>query len=441
MRSFKHTVSDMAGLRAGLIRFAERFDDAVILDSLHEAKVLPGYDREYRILAGFGSRRFYPAPDHTWEGLDDFLRHQKHDGEYVLGYLSYDIKNNIEDLKSENPDRTGFPEVFLMVPEVLVIVTDGSIEIRSHDSGPEEIYAELGLHLRHPVSSTGHVDLKPVLSRSQYLEKVRGLQEHIQRGDIYEVNFCHEFYSDHAEVDAYETYIRLGEDSPNPFGCFVKHEGRFLLCASPERFLRMASGMITSQPMKGTMPRHQDPALDEEYRTALEHSVKDKAENVMIVDLTRNDLSRIAKRGSVRVPELYRVHSFPNVHQMVSTVQCDVRDDVQVSEILTATFPMGSMTGAPKVRAMQLIEEYEPMKRGIFSGTAGYFAPDGSFDLNVVIRSIMYSESDHVLSVMAGGAITNMSDPEREYEESLVKMKPLFRTLGYTFDPATGEYA
>jgi para-aminobenzoate synthetase component 1 len=392
-------------------------------------------------MAGFGSMKCFPGDAVTWKGLDEFLNDHLSAGHHVLGYLSYDVKNRIEDLTSENPDRIGFPEMFFMVPEVLVTVADGITEVRSATSDPEKIFDEIRQESLTSEPTSSRLELKPAITRQQYLDRVSQLKDHIQRGDIYEVNFCHEFYSDNAQIDAYDTYIRLGKSSANPFGCFVKHDGRFLLCASPERFLKKTSGVLTSQPMKGTMPRHADPALDDKNRSTLESSEKDRAENVMIVDLTRNDLSRIAKPASVRVPELFRVHSFPHVHQMISTVQCDVRDDATISGILRATFPMGSMTGAPKVRAMQLIEEHEPMKRGIFSGTVGYFSPDGDFDLNVVIRSIMYSEDTQSLSVMAGGAITSMSDPELEYHESMLKMKPLFDTLGYTLDPATGEYA
>jgi para-aminobenzoate synthetase component 1 len=441
MNSFKHTVSDPSHLRAGLVRYARSFDDAVILDSSGPPGLRPGHQREFRFLAGFGNVKRYPSDDITWKGLDEFLADQREKGVHVLGFLSYDLKNRVEHLRSDNPDRLGFPDMFLMVPEILVKVTDGIMEIFTQNRDPKTVYEQIE---KLAVSNGGtqvKVGLKPLISKDQYLEKVKSLKKHIQRGDIYEVNFCHEFYAEQATIDPYSVYSVLGERSPNPFGCFVKHNGKYLMCASPERFLRKESGVLTSQPMKGTMPRNSDPVLDEENRRQLEHSAKDRAENVMIVDLTRNDLSRVAKRASVKVPELCSVHSFPNVHQMISTVQCEVRDDVSFSDIIKATFPMGSMTGAPKVRAIQLIEQYEPMKRGIFSGSVGHWSPNGDFDLNVVIRSMMYAEDKEALSVMAGGAITHLSDPEKEYEESIVKMRPLFEVLGHEMDPATGEYA
>ncbi len=441
MKSFNHTVSDLGGFRSRLIQYCRRFDDSIILDSIYDRCVPTGKERNFKLMAGFGSMKCFSVDSVSWKDLDAFLNDHLTAGRHVLGYLTYDVKNRIENLTSENPDRIGFPEMFFMVPEVLITIADGALVVRSASSDPEKIFNEIQEESTGSETTGNRLELKPTISRQRYLERIKVLQEHIQRGDIYEVNFCHEFYNDHAHINAYDTYSRLGNSSPNPFGCFVKHQGRFLLCASPERFLKKSSGVLTSQPMKGTMPRHEDPALDERSRSALESSEKDRAENVMIVDLTRNDLSRIAKPASVKVPELFKVHSFPHVHQMISTVQCDVRDGATISDILRSTFPMGSMTGAPKVRAMQLIDEHEPMKRGIFSGTVGYFSPDGDFDLNVVIRSIMYAEDTHALSVMAGGAITSMSDPEQEYHESILKMKPLFAALGFTFDPAEGEYA
>jgi len=269
------------------------------------------------------------------------------------------------------------------------------------------------------------------LDRTEYIQKIKSLQAHILKGDCYEINFCQEFFSDSAHIDPLLVFQKLIKISPNPFSALYKINDKFLLCASPERFLVKEKTKITSQPMKGTIKRNLlDAAEDEIFKHELKKSGKDQSENVMVVDLVRNDLTRICKDDSVKVEELFSIYSYPQVHQMISTVSGDLKNDIKFSEIIKATFPMGSMTGAPKYRVMELIDQYEDQGRGIFSGSVGYISPDGDFDLNVVIRSIMYNATEEYLSYQVGSAITFYSDPKKEWEECLLKAEAIKKVLG-----------
>jgi para-aminobenzoate synthetase component 1 len=238
-----------------------------------------------------------------------------------------------------------------------------------------------------------------------------------------------EFFAENAFVDPLSIYQKLSSTSPNPFSALYKLDDKWLICASPERFLKREGNKILSQPIKGTSSRFlQNINKDEKSRHDLFVSEKDRSENVMVVDLVRNDLARICKEGTVKVDELFGIYSFPQVHQMISTVSGELKEEISFTEIIKATFPMGSMTGAPKRRVLELIDKYERSGRGIFSGAVGYITPEGDlpgrqagFDFNVVIRSIMYNGFEKYLSFMAGSGITFYSDAEKEYEECLLK--------------------
>jgi para-aminobenzoate synthetase component 1 len=267
------------------------------------------------------------------------------------------------------------------------------------------------------------------MDKDSYLEKVEKLRKSISLGDIYEVTFCQEFFAEQAAINPYQVYQNLKDVSPTPFSGFFKLTDKYILSASPERFLCKRKNQLFSQPIKGTAKRSSDPEEDEKIRLGLLNSTKEQAENVMIVDLVRNDLTKSAVKGSVKVEELFGIYTFPQVHQMISTISCTVDPLIHPVEALKNTFPVGSMTGAPKVRAMELIEETECSRRGIYSGSFGYFEPDGDFDFNVVIRSILYNESSKYLSFQVGGAITYASSAEAEYEECLLKASAIVKTL------------
>ena len=354
--------------------------------------------------------------------------------DWQFGFVSYDYKNQIEtQLGSNNIDVVQFAEKHFFSPELLFEIKDNKVVIH-YEKGlyTAEQIAELFntiVAIKLNVNANQNIKITPRLTKAAYLEKVKALQQHIQLGDIYEVNFCQEFYAEQVQINPINLYLKLNEKSPTPFSCFVKHNDNYLLCASPERFIKKTGDKIISQPIKGTIKRGETKAEDEVLKEQLKNDPKERSENVMIVDLVRNDLSKIAQKDSVNVDELCGIYTFPQVHQMVSTVSANLKSNIDFNDILKATFPMGSMTGAPKVRAMELIEEYETTKRGLYSGTVGYINDNGDFDFNVVIRSITYNQKNNYLSYMVGGAITALSNPEKEYEECLLKAKAMLEVL------------
>ncbi len=358
--------------------------------------------------------------------LDAWLRERK---KPVFGYLNYDLKNRIEKLKSTNSSSIGFEDFFFFEPKALLYKSDsGTITLESEDKALAESIADHATR-QSELSKQESIRLNAGLSKEEYIDSIKRIQQHIQRGDVYELNFCQEFTSSGKACDPYRLFSRLMQDNPTPFSSFLKLGDRYVIGASPERFMRRIGNRLFSEPMKGTVKRSSDPKEDETLKLQLAMSDKDRSENVMIVDLVRNDLSKVAAPGSVKVDELFGVYSFPKVHQMISTVSCKLRRDTSFSQIIEATFPMGSMTGAPKIRAMELIEEFEQFKRGLFSGSIGYIMPNGDFDLNVVIRTLFYDRKEKLLSVSAGGAITIKSEPEAEYEESLLKIEGIQNIL------------
>ncbi len=267
------------------------------------------------------------------------------------------------------------------------------------------------------------------ISKEIYLQKVSKMLEYIRFGSIYEANFCMEFFAKEASINPVEIYEKLDTISKAPFATFFKNNNQYLLSASPERYLKKENEKVISQPIKGTARRSFDIEQDAFLKSELAKSEKERSENIMIVDLVRNDLSHTAKKGSVVVEELCEVYTFKQVHQMISTIVSKVENTVSPIEILKTTFPMGSMTGAPKISAMKIIEELEETKRGLYSGAVGYFTPTGDFDFNVVIRSILYNAKNQYLSFSVGSAITSQSVPENEYEECLLKAKAMFEVL------------
>lgn len=347
-------------------------------------------------------------------------------GTWMFGLLGYDLKNEVEVLESNNPDHLDFPELFFFVPEYLIAIKGDQVEVLI---GTTDVIQRIEQF--NPLPEIDHTDIhiQSRISRALYIKTIETLQQHIARGDIYEVNFCQEFFAEHAVIDPIEIYTQLCKVSPTPFSGFFKIKGRYILSASPERFLCKRGHQLVSQPIKGTAKRSADPKVDEDFKNTLRENIKEQAENVMIVDLVRNDLTKSAIKGSVKVDELFGVYGFPQVYQMISTVSCELDPDVHFIDAIRNTFPMGSMTGAPKIRAMSLIEEHELIKRGAYSGALGYITPRGDFDFNVIIRSILYHADARYLSFQVGGAITFASDAKDEYEECLLKASAIIETL------------
>ena len=387
------------------------------------------FPREYECLLGAGSTRSITTNKLT--ELDQFLR----PGQWSFGHLSYELKNTIHNFPFAKEDRIGFPTCFFFEPQFLLLLKLNELVI--HTTDPDAVFEELMTTVEFQ-SSASSVSVTPRLSKEAYLARVEEIQKHILLGDCYEVNFCTEFFSEQAVIDPFLLYRELIAASPNPYAAFYRVNDQFLLCASPERFLQKTGENIISQPMKGTIRREPgDTAKDELLKEELRHSAKDQAENVMVVDLVRNDLTKICRNPTVKVDELFGVYSYPRVHQMISTISGQLREDTSFGNIIEATFPMGSMTGAPKRRVMELIDEYEPVARGIFSGTVGYIDPAGDFDLNVVIRSLMYNASSKYLSYQVGSGITFYSNPHCEWEECLLKAEAIKKVL--TAGPAPIE--
>lgn len=350
--------------------------------------------------------------------------------DYLIAHLAYDVKNRLEDLRSENPDHIGFAETGWTVPELVVTVSGDTATFEWHAASFRESRVnELFRHIcRIELPAGVYFDSSGPgerMSKATYLQRISQLQRHIQRGDVYQSNICQEFYWENASFSPAALFNKVFAGMPNPFSAFYKYEGKYCLCFSPERFLTFNGTSVLSQPMKGTAPRSHDPLIDRANAEKLRGSEKDRRENVMIVDMVRHDLSRFAARGSVKVPELYHIRTYPKVHQMYSTVTAEIRPGSNIFDVLFGAFPMGSMTGAPKVRAMQLIEALESSKRGLFSGTIGFVTPAGHADFNVVIRSLLYNPAEKYLSCHVGGGITALSNAEDEYEECLVKFEPI----------------
>lgn len=353
--------------------------------------------------------------------------------DWILGFLSYDVKNQLENISSENPDKIEMPEMYFFRPRYLFLLdgnswTIGYLPDYDDEHSVRDYIAEFD-SLCLSEEEVGEVHLNHQVSHKEYLEAIEKVLWHIQRGDIYELNYCMEFFLQDVIITPQCVYQRLKEISPTPFSSFIKYHDKFLIGASPERYIKKTGNRIISQPIKGTSSRDTNPFVDEANKRYLVNSEKEQAENIMITDLVRNDLSRIAKRGTVAVEELCGVYSFKQVHQMISTVSAELDEDKSWHDILKCTFPMGSMTGAPKYKAMQLIEKYERSKRGLYSGAVGYVTPEGDFDFNVVIRSILYNRKRQIASFMVGGAITNQSEPQKEYDECLLKASAIMKVF------------
>lgn len=383
---------------------------------------------EESILA-FGQKdSFIYSEGSKWTDLDEFIAKNK--GNYIVGSFSYDLKNEFEILQSLNASLVEFPLLYLFVPQFVIEVKGEEYTyLQGVEDESSNLICNTFLTEIKSTNKSDEIQLVPSISKNQYIQKVEGLLHHIQQGDIYEVTFCQQF-SGKAKITSPEAvYGALNAKTEAPFSCFFKLGDHYLMSGSPERFLKKEGQKLISQPIKGTAARSLDKVVDESLKKELGNSQKERAENVMIVDLVRNDLSKIAKMNSVAVDDLFGIYSFKTVHQMISTVKADVREEVTFSEILRAMFPMGSMTGAPKISAMQLIEEFEDFKRGLFSGSVGYIKPNGDFDFNVIIRSILYDDAKQLVSCPVGSAITIQSDPEKEYEECMLKVNAMLSVL------------
>lgn len=420
MKRYKWRLSgqEAPAIHRRLQQLAAHQDHFLFLDSHQHTDP---YGR-YKWLCGWGARESLSSVENSWQALRDF--HNEH-SDWCLGHLAFDLKNESEALSSQHTDHFDYPHLHFFVPEHLIYESEDGLFCESYSL---QNFAELEEYLppdELPAAPV-HPDFAIQLSQNDYVEAVQRLRAHLQAGDIYEINFCLELLARGA-MDTAAVFARLNALHRAPFSAFYRLEHRSLLCFSPERYLQKRGHTLTAQPIKGTAPRWADPEKDRQAAASLRASEKERAENVMIVDLMRNDLSRTAAPASVRVPELFGVYTFEAVHQMISTVQSRMREDCHFTEVLATTFPMGSMTGAPKHSALKLIDQYEKFNRGLYSGSLGYITPTGDFDFNVVIRSILHDQRQRLSSLRVGSAITIHCQPDQEYEECLLKAEKLMR--------------
>jgi para-aminobenzoate synthetase component 1 len=413
-----------------LVLWSQQFEDIVWLDSNQHKDQYSSYDAVLAVDAFTAIKTDYFD---AFERLEDYQSRTK---DWIFGYLTYDLKNTSENLKSKNFDALDFPDLYFFQPKKLFLIKGDQVEIQYLKMVDDEIEDDLNTIInkkeQQPEKSgrvSNAIKIKLRIHKDQYFEKANAMLAHIQRGDIYEANFCQEFYAEDSVINPLETFKKLNEISKPPFATFLKLEDKFLLSATPERYIKKKGTRLISQPIKGTAKRSENKKEDLKLAEALSKDEKERSENIMIVDLVRNDLSHTATKGSVKVKELCKVYSFLQVHQMISTITSKAKDKSNPIAILKTTFPMGSMTGAPKISAMKIIEDLEETKRGLYSGSVGYFTPDGDFDFNVIIRSILYNAAKKYISFSVGSAITSKSDPLKEYEECLVKAKAMREVL------------
>jgi para-aminobenzoate synthetase component I len=416
-------VSDIEKIKKQMLSWVKPFSIFCLLDN---NQYNTGHHSLECILAAGAKKQLKTG---TGNSLQDLHRFMDEKPSWLFGHLGYDLKNEILSLNSSHPDNIQFPDLFFFEPEIMIRLNQNEVIIDAEN--PEEIFSSLSsTSIDIPFTNNIEINIQNRISKEEYLSIIQLLREHILRGDCYEINFCQEFFSENTVINPVDVYQKLSAASPNPFSALYKMHDKYLICASPERFLKKEGNHILSQPIKGTRKRALTDTIEDEInKSKLYYSSKDRSENVMVVDLVRNDLSKICLQGSVTVDELYGVYSFPQVHQMISTVSGELRNNISFAEIIRATFPMGSMTGAPKRNVLKLIEQYEKTKRGIFSGALGYITPSGDFDFNVVIRSILYNASSNYLSFQAGSGITFYSQPESEWEECLLKAEAIKNVL------------
>ena len=421
----KH-ISNPEHFKQQLLSWSQQFREVIFLDSNSYPQEYSSFDCVLAVDA------FTSLKTDFHNAFEDLKQYQQTTKDWLFGYLTYDLKNDIEPLKSSNFDGLDFPDLFFFQPKKIFLLKGNQLEVQYLllcDDEVEDDFDEIVTSNYEPFVTLSGIEVEQRISKEFYIEKVKKMLHHIHVGDMYEANFCMEFYAENAVINPLEKFQKLNSISQAPFSVFFKNNKQFLLSASPERYLKRVGETLISQPIKGTSKRFTDPVEDGKSKQFLESDSKERAENIMITDLVRNDLSHTAQKGSVEVVELCKIYSFLQVHQMISTITSKLDPQYSPIDVLKTTFPMGSMTGAPKISVMKIIENLEETKRGLYSGSVGYFTPEGDFDFNVVIRSILYNHENQYVSFSVGSAITAQSIPENEYEECLLKAKAMHEVL------------
>ena len=431
-RSASFPVQNIALTKAQILAWLRRFEVCCFLDN-NNYEVYR--HRSFELMAGAGQASVLQiAADQPFDSLHQYLSEKQ---DFIFGFFSYDLKNTIEPVLNKSSKQTfekniDFPLVHFFQPEHVIQIRVNRLFISSLNENPQNVFVAISRITpeQNKTSNPVHFEIKSRETKLSYIQKIEQIRKHIEEGDVYEVNFCNEFYAENAELNAYNFFEELNSLARAPFSCFYRLHDQYLLSASPERFLHKTGSRLISQPIKGTAKRGQDMVQDLVIQSELQNDEKERAENVMIVDLVRNDLARSCKPGSVEVEELFGVYPFEKVNHLVSTVTGEMRSDCRPVDAIKNAFPMGSMTGAPKIAAMKMIDKLEKVDRGLFSGAVGYFTPKGDFDFNVVIRSALYNAVAKFLSFSVGGAVTYDSVAEKEHAEMLLKAEGVLESLG-----------
>ena len=414
------TVDDIEVFKRKIIHISTHFENSIILNSNYSST-------DYDLIFAYGVHSFLSSNKNSLKKLDDYVSQCK---DWLFGFFSYDLKNEIEPLKSQNLLCHDLPNLYFFQPQVIIIIKENTVDLKYVLGIKPDDELNKILNFKYSFKNQSVKDnLELRFKKSDYVKSINNIKEHIRIGDIYELNFCIDYYSNDIIIDPVKSYISLNSLTESPMSAFIKLKSFHLLSSSPERFLKKKNNRIKTQPIKGTVRRDKNINNDLKNINYLNNNSKELSENHMIVDLVRNDLSRIAKKGTVTVEELSALYSFKNVHQLISTVEAKINNSTKISKILESTFPMGSMTGAPKIRSMELIEKFEKTQRGIYSGAVGYISPKIDFDFNVVIRSIIYDSQKSNLNINVGSAITFASDPNKEFDECKLKAEAMISSL------------
>lgn len=428
MQRFTKTyqIENILAFKKQMLQWAQQFREVVFLESNnHKAK----YSSHQAVLA-FDA--FTLIQTDYYNAFDKLKEYQNNLNDWLFGYLSYDLKNDVEKLQSNNADGLNFPDLLFFQPKKLIFFEDDSVRFEylgMCDDEMDDDFQQINSIEIEKADPQKKINVESKLTFNEYEIGFQKVSSHIQRGDIYEANYCMEFFAENVQLNSNDLFWKLNEISEPPFACFAKFNKHFVMSASPERYIKKESLKMISQPIKGTAKRGITIEEDVLLKESLAANKKEQAENVMIVDLVRNDLSKTATKASVQVEELFGIYTFKQVHQMISTIVSEVSADQNVVDIIKSTFPMGSMIGAPKLSAMKIIEEVEQTKRGLYSGAIGYFTPDNDFDFNVVIRSILYNQENKYASFSVGSAITINANATDEYNECLLKANAMKKVL------------
>ena len=415
-------VENINDFKDKLLFFSKSKENVILLDSNSKKN-------DYEFIFSYGKISELKSFDNSLDKLDNYI---KQVDDWIFGFVSYDLKDEIEGFSSKNLKYFDVPNLSFFQPST-IWVFDG-VELKALYFDEKELFDvwnEINkIHIGYDsIKSNPNVELKGRLSKEEYIKKIKNIKKRIKMGDTYELNFCFDFFNDNTKINPENTFKKLNKLTESPMSVYYKDHHLHVLSSSPERFIKRNKKTIISQPIKGTKKRGKNIDEDVFLINSLKNSIKEKSENHMIVDLVRNDFSRIAKKGSVKVTELSKINTYKNIHQMVSTIEAQIENDMFFSTILKSTFPMGSMTGAPKIKTMKIIDELEETSRGIYSGAIGYIDPNENFDFNVVIRTIIYDDKLSKISVNVGSGITFKSDPKDEYEECLTKIDALKKSL------------